>query len=76
MPECTHFITIARKGQKGSWCQACGMKIYDVDERQCKDCADYRQVIGGSVCLKHLMGVTPDMHVTYLIDEGSCWRMR
>lgn len=70
---CRHTITQGRKGERGSWCVACGAKVYDVDERQCKDCAHSSKLWDGTICNKHLMRVTPDMNVTFKIADGSCW---
>lgn len=70
---CNHTITQGQAGERGSWCCACGVKVYDVDERECKDCEHYRPLIGGPVCNKHLMRVSPDMHVTFKLAQGSCW---
>ena len=74
MDECKHTITQGRKGERGSWCMACGVKVYDVDERPCKDCAHSSKLWGGTICNKHLMSVTPDMHVTFKIADGTCWK--
>lgn len=74
--ECQHSWTQGRKGERGSWCCACGVKVYDVDERQCKDCTHSSKLWDGTICKKHLMRVTPDMNVTFKIAEGSCWTAR
>lgn len=71
--ECIHTMTQGRKGERGSWCMACGVKVYDVDERQCQDCAHSRKLFDGTICKKHLMGVPPSMNVTFKIVDGSCW---
>jgi hypothetical protein len=73
MDECKHTITKGRDGERGSWCVSCGAKVFDVDEKQCKDCAHYRKLLDGSICKKHLMSVSPSMNVTFKIVEGSCW---
>ena len=52
---------------------SCGVKVYDVDERPCKDCAHSRKLLDGTICKKHLMAVSPCMNVTFKIAEGSCW---
>ena len=71
---CTHTITSGRKGERGSWCESCHIKVYDVDPRPCSGCSHYqRLLVGGSICNKHLMRVTPDMNVTFKITEGTCW---
>lgn len=74
--ECKHTMTQGRKGERGSWCMACDVKVYDVDERQCQDCTHSRKLWDGTICSKHLMRVTPDMNVTFKIAEGSCWQAR
>ncbi|SFJ12676.1 hypothetical protein SAMN05216602_4020 [Pseudomonas argentinensis] len=67
------FVTQGREGEKGSWCTTCGEKRFDVDDRVCGDCAHYVSRGLGGVCRKHLMGVSPGMHVTFKVEEGSCW---
>ena len=74
--ECQHPWTQGRKGECGLWCGVCGVKVYDVDERQCQDCTHSRKLLDGTICNKHLMRVTPDMNVTFKIAEGSCWAAR
>jgi len=71
--ECQHSWTRSRLGERGSWCQHCGVKVYDVDERQCKDCKHSRTLWDDMICNKHLMRVAPSMNVTFKIAEGSCW---
>lgn len=73
---CEHTFTRGREGQKGSWCVDCGEKIYDVDPRECGACKAFRRLWDGSICTKHLMGVVPDMHVNYRVEDGSCWEER
>lgn len=70
---CRHIVSQARPGEAGTWCISCGEKVLDVDHRECRDCAHYRVVVGGSVCRRHLMAVVPEMHVTYQIIDGSCF---
>lgn len=74
--KCQHTTTQGRKGERGSWCMGCGVKVYDVDGRQCQDCAHSRKLWDGTICNKHLMRVTPDMNVTFKIANGSCWEAR
>jgi hypothetical protein len=76
MDECKHTMTQGREGERGLWCCACGVKVYDVDEHQCQDCTHSRKLWDGTICNKHLMRVTPDMHVTFKIADGSCWAAR
>lgn len=73
---CQHSITRGRKGEKGLWCIACGEKAYGVDDRQCADCKHSKEQLGSVImtCSKKLMGVLPDMNVTYKVAEGSCWK--
>lgn len=71
--ECKHTITQGREGQSGSWCNACGEKVLDVDDSECRDCSHARKLLTGWICNKHLMAISPDMHVTFKISEGSCW---
>lgn len=73
MDTCQHTWTQGRKGERGSWCCGCGIKVYDVDPRQCQDCAHCIKLLSGTICNRHLMRVSPDMNVTFKIAEGSCW---
>lgn len=71
--DCCHTVQRGRPNEKGDWCVECGVKVFDVDSRECKDCAHFKTVLAGSICKKYLMGVTPNMNVTFRITEGSCW---
>ncbi len=71
--DCKHTITQGRNGESGSWCNACGEKVFSVDDRECKDCAFAKKLIDGWVCNKHLMAISPGMKVTYKISDGTCW---
>jgi hypothetical protein len=71
--ECKHTITQGRESERGSWCCACGVKVYDVDQRECNDCAHHKRLLTGSICSRHLMAVVPTMNVTFKIAEGTCW---
>jgi hypothetical protein len=73
---CQCTWTQGRKGERGSWCVACGKKVYDVDDRQCQDCTHSQKLWDGMICNRHLMRVTPDMNVTFKVAEGSCWTER
>jgi hypothetical protein len=74
---CNHTSTQGRDGEKGSWCVDCGEKVYEVDKRECKDCEHFfSRPLNYSGCRKHLMAVTPDMHVTFKITDGTCWESR
>ena len=70
---CQHAAAQSRAGEDGAWCTSCGEKVLDVDHRECRDCAHYRLVVGGSVCKKHLMVVVPEMRVTYSVVDGTCF---
>lgn len=75
--QCQCAWTQGRKGERGSWCMACREKVYEVDERQCGDCArSSKLLVGGTICNKHLTCVPPDMNVTFKIAEGTCWTAR
>ena len=66
--KCKHSLTQA------DHCMNCGIKVMERDERVCGTCKYYRPYsmrIG--TCLKKLMGVPHNMHVTYVITEGTCW---
>ncbi len=71
---CRHTISQGRAGEDGSWCRACGEKVLDVDPRECRNCSHYSALLTGPICRQHLMRVTPDMHVTYRIAEGTCFK--
>jgi len=70
---CQHTFTRGRENELGSWCISCGEKIFDVDPRECRDCLHHKRLIDGSICTKHMMGVSPDMHVYFKIVNGTCW---
>lgn len=70
---CRHTVTQGREGEKGSWCVECGVKVWDVETRECKDCEHFFKTINYTGCRKHLMAVIPTMNVTYSIEKGSCW---
>lgn len=68
-------ITQGRKGERGDWCIDCGRKVHEVETRQCQDCTHYIYIRGG-ICQRHNMCVTPDMLVTFKIEEGTCFAAR
>jgi len=70
---CQHPWTRGREGEKGSWCGSCDEKVWDVDPRPCGECLHAKKVVGGWICSKHLMAVSPTMNVTYRVSEKSCW---
>lgn len=74
-PECKHTITQGRQNEKGSWCVDCGKKILEVETRQCKDCSRC-SVLNSNIglCREKLMHVTLNMHVTYSIEKGTCFK--
>jgi len=63
--KCKHIITKGRNGESGSWCTDCGEKILDVEKNKCGDCKFYSKHLSGDFCSKRLMGVTPNMNVTF-----------
>lgn len=72
-------VTQGRKGKTGSWCVKCGTKVYDVDERECQQCAHFKDLgptqDNHCICTKHLMGVVRTMHACYEIAKGTlCFR--
>jgi len=71
---CRHTTTRGRAGENGSWCVECGEKVYDVEERECQDCQSFFRTINYTGCNTHLMAVSPDMRVTYKIENGTCWK--
>jgi hypothetical protein len=76
MKTCKHAITQGRDGEKGSWCCACGQKIYEVDARECRDCKHSSNATGIWSCRKHLMMISANMHVYYKITDGTCFEDR
>jgi len=64
---CKHTITV------GGSCRDCGVKVYDIETRECSGCKHASPNIGWWICRKHLMSIAHDMHVTYKISEGSCF---
>jgi len=70
---CACTVTQGREGERGSWCVDCGRKVYEVETRPCSGCRHYRKPFGGSICVRHLMVVTPSMLVTFGVDDGTCW---
>ncbi len=73
LESCKHTITQGREGEKGFWCSACGAKVYEVESRKCNGCNRSVKVVGGWICNRHMMAISPDMRVTYKISEGTCW---
>lgn len=74
---CKHTSTQGLDGESGGWCVDCGKKIYEVETRGCGDCKHCKDC-GGNYhsCKPHLMRVTPDMRVTYKVEDGTCWEGR
>lgn len=70
---CKHTISQGKEGQKGSWCTDCGEKVMDVETEVCKDCKHFNYLPGYHGCKKHMMRVTPTMHVTFEVKQGTCW---
>lgn len=68
---CQHTVTQGREGESGSWCVDCGVKVYAVHNRPCRECRFFRPEAGSQgrtgVCY---MRVTASMHVTYKIANG------
>jgi hypothetical protein len=71
---CACIVTQGRKGEAGSWCVNCGVKVYEVEQHSCGNCAHHFRDVLGSTCLKKLMSIYPSMNVTYKISEGSCFK--
>jgi hypothetical protein len=73
---CTHTRTMGREGETGGWCVGCGEKVYETETRECQDCKWFKDLglhNRPPICKKHLMGVFPQMHVYYNLQEGSCF---
>jgi hypothetical protein len=67
MDECTHLMT------RNDKCVECGEVVFSTETRPCSECKKYKLVLGGPICKKHLMAVTPDMHAYYKIKNGTCF---
>lgn len=69
MTDCRHIATRGREGETGLWCESCGVKVWDVHDRPCGECAFMRDLSSPShgyhACTVHCMVVTPCMKVTY-----------
>lgn len=71
---CNHTTTQGRNGEKGSWCVDCGIKVYEVETRECKDCKYFFKRPFFTGCESKLMAVVPSMNVTYKLSEGTCFK--
>lgn len=67
--ECHHMITRGVGGT--SSCVDCGVLVYQVFDRPCGECKHHSRATGRSLCRRHWMMVTPDMHVTYSTLPGK-----
>lgn len=74
MNTCEHIRHQSKDGEDGLWCIDCGVKIYDVETRECQFCTHYFNSVGYKGCKKHLMAVTPTMLVTFKVEQGTCFR--
>jgi hypothetical protein len=73
---CSHTVTQGRKGEKGSWCVKCGVKVYEVETRPCGDCKYCSELFRGFTCDHHRMIVSKQMFVTFKVSEGTCFNMK
>lgn len=73
MADCPHTVTRGRAGETGSWCDACGEKVWNVETRPCGGCKHYWRQFDYAGCRKHMMRVSPNMLVTYAIAKGTCF---
>lgn len=71
--QCLHPWTTGRPDQFGTWCGDCGEKIYEVETRQCAGCKHTKRLLDGWMCSKHYMIIVPSLHVTYKIEDGTCF---
>ena len=77
--DCTHMAQLFdHQGHRGWFCEACGVTVHRVETRECQGCKHFVSfgMMSGSICRSKLMAVTPDMHVTYRVVDGSCWEDR
>lgn len=45
-----------------------------LEDRPCKACKQFKPMLdGSSICRKKLMGVVPDMLVTFKVEDGTCF---
>lgn len=73
--DCSHTVTRGRAGQKGWWCEDCGVKVLAVHDRPCGECRHHLRIGpegfgGSSICRRHMMSIVPDMFVAYHLVEG------
>lgn len=75
MSECAHKITQGREGEKGSWCVECGIKVWEVHDRPCGECAHFKDLSRPFdpyfICKPMLMRVSRDMHVTFNVTKPA-----
>lgn len=79
MKTCQHTLTRTR-ADGSSWCESCGIKVYDIDPRECQHCAHFKDLgptqDNHCICTWHMMGVARSMHVTFAVDKGTCFKER
>ncbi len=73
MAECKHPMTTSKTNRKGYWCILCGVRVVDVEEEKCGDCAHYIEIMGNGQCFHHKQAVHKDTHMVYYVNVGSCW---
>jgi hypothetical protein len=50
---------------------------YTTEDHTCSECLQFQVVTGEiPICKKKLMAVISEMHVTYKIDEGTCFEVK
>jgi hypothetical protein len=80
---CQHTVTQGRPGpDRGSWCVACGEKVWSVHDRPCGECRHFKELDAAyHSCARHHMRITASMHVTYRVgndagDRGLCFEAK
>lgn len=72
---CDCTTTMGREGEKGSWCTRCGVKVWEVHDRPCQECAHARDLstkfVPDWICAFHTMRITANMLVTYRIGAPA-----
>lgn len=47
-----------------------------IETRPCSECKCHKRLVDGSICTKHLMAIHPEMLVTYMERNGTCFEQR
>jgi len=70
---CTHHITRTRPDKMGQWCELCGEKVIEQNNRMCQFCKFSGKMYNGWICKKKMITILPTMFASYKIKDGSCF---